>query len=120
MINTTFSGNMAASEGGAFNLAGTFRLVNCSFMDNISDEGIGPVIANIGYVSGISNCSILGNAFSCERGEFLGYELMSWKLKYSYCSRSLRLLPVDMIKQEFSRRLQNTLDRVIRLKTLCL
>ena len=82
VINTTFSGNTAASEGGALNLAGTFRLVNCSFMDNISDEGLGPVIANIGYyVSGISNCSILGNPFSCERGEFLGYELVSWKLK---------------------------------------
>ena len=46
VINTTFSGN-TASEGGALNLAGTSSLVNCSFVENISDEGRGPVVANI-------------------------------------------------------------------------
>ena len=79
-INTTFSGNMA-SEGGALSLAGTTGLVNCSFVENISDEGQGPVVANIGYMSGISNCSFHSNAFSCQRGEFLGYHLVSWILK---------------------------------------
>ena len=38
LINTTFSGN-TASEGGALSLAGTTGLVNCSFVEKISDEG---------------------------------------------------------------------------------
>ena len=80
VINTTFRGN-TASEGGALSLAGTIRLVNCSFVENISDEGRGPVIANIGYMSGISNCSFHSNTFSCQRGEFLGYHLVSLILK---------------------------------------
>ena len=80
LINTTFSGN-TASEGGALSLAGTTGLVNCSFVENISDEGRGPAVASIGYMSGISNCSFHSNAFSCQRGEFLGYSLVSWTLK---------------------------------------
>ena len=80
VINTTFRGNTAL-EGGALNIAGTIRLLNCSFVENISDKGRGPAISNIGYVSGISSCSFLGNAFSCERSEFLVYILVSWKLK---------------------------------------
>ena len=80
VINTTFSGN-TASEGGALSLAGTTGLVNCSFVENISDEGRGPAVASIGYMSGISNCSFHSNAFSCQRGEFLGYHLVSWILK---------------------------------------
>ena len=78
--NTLFHGNVAA-EGGALNLAGTSRLLNCSFVENISDEGRGPVVANIGYVNGISNCSFLGNVFSCDPGEFLGYNVVSLKLQ---------------------------------------
>ena len=80
LINTTFSGN-TASEGGDLSLAGTTGLVNCSFVENISDEGRGPAVASIGYMSGISNCSFHSNAFSCQRGEFLGYHLVSWTLK---------------------------------------
>ena len=80
VINTTFSGN-TASEGGAMSLAGTTGLVNCSFVENISDEGRGSVVANMGYMSGISNCSFHSNAFSCQRGEFLGYHLVSWVLE---------------------------------------
>ena len=80
LINTTFSGN-TASEGGALSLAGTTGLVNCSFVENISDEGRGSAVANIGYMSGIFNCSFHSNAFSCQRGEFLGYHLVSWILK---------------------------------------
>ena len=80
VINTLFDGNMAA-EGGALSLAGTSSLLNCSFVENVADEGQGPAVANIGYVSGISNCSFLGNAFSCERGEFLGYNTVSSSLK---------------------------------------
>ena len=80
VINTTFGGN-TASEGGTLSLAGTTGLVNCSFVENISDEGRGPVVTNIGYMSGISNCSFHSNTFSCQRGEFLGYHLVSWILK---------------------------------------
>ena len=80
VINTTFRGN-TATDGGALNLAGTSSLVNCSFVENISDEGRGPVVANIGYMSGISNCSFHSNTFSCQRGDFLGYHLVSWILK---------------------------------------
>ena len=80
VINTTFSGNIA-SEGGALNLAGTSSFVNCSFVENMSDEGRGPVVANIGYMNGISNCSFYSNTFSCQQGKFLGYHLVSWILK---------------------------------------
>ena len=80
VINTTFSGNTAL-EGGALSLAGTTGLVNCSFVENISDEGRGLAVASIGYMSGISNCSFHSNAFSCQRDEFLGYHLVSWILK---------------------------------------
>ena len=72
MINTTFVGNVAA-EGGALNLAGTTLLVNCSFEENVSDEEEGSVISNIGYISGISNCSFLRNAYSFEPNTFLDY-----------------------------------------------
>ena len=80
VIGTTFNGN-TASEGGALNLAGTSTLQNCSFVENVSDEGRGPVIANIGYVSSISNCFFLENAFSCEEGEFLGFNSVSLHCK---------------------------------------
>ena len=69
---TAFDGN-TASEGGALNLAGTSSLENYSFVENTSDEGRGPVIANIGHVSSISNCFFLESAFSYEEGEFLGF-----------------------------------------------
>ena len=80
VINTTFVGNTAA-EGGALNLAGTALLVNCSFEENLSDEGGGPVISNIGYISGISNCSFLRNAYSCEPNTFLDYNSVSLSLR---------------------------------------
>ena len=80
MINTTFVGNTAA-EDGALNLARTALLVNCSFEENLSDEGGGPVISNIGYISGISNCSLLRNAYSCEPNTFLDYNSVSLGLR---------------------------------------
>ena len=76
MIGTAFNRNMA-SEDGALNIAGTSTLENCSFVEDISDEGRGPVIANICYVSSISNYFFLENAFSCEQGEFLGFNSVS-------------------------------------------
>ena len=79
VIGTAFNGN-TASEGGALNLAGTGTSENYSFVENISDEGRGPVIANIGYVSSLSNCFFLENAFSCEEGEFLGFNSVSFTL----------------------------------------
>ena len=83
VISTAFNTNLA-SEGGALNFAGTSTLENCSFVENISDGGRGPVIANIGYVSSILNCFFVENAFSCEQGEFLGFNSVSFTLYFKH------------------------------------
>ena len=76
VVNTVFVRNMAA-EGGSLNFAGSALLDNCSFEENMSDEGGGPVVSNIGYISGISNSSFFGNAYSCEPNSFLYYMSVS-------------------------------------------
>ena len=81
VVNTVFVRNMAA-EGGSLNLAGTAFLENCTFEENMSDEGGGLVISSIGYISGISNCSFIDNAYSCEPNSFLDYMSVSqWVLE---------------------------------------
>ena len=72
IIDTTFVGN-TARVGGALFLAGTSSFVNCSFVDNVADEGAGPSISNIGYVQTMVNSSFFGNDFSCAPGAYRAY-----------------------------------------------
>ena len=81
VVNTVFVRNIAA-EGGSLNLAGTALIENCTFEENVSDEGGGPVVSNIGYISGIFNSSFFGNAYSCKTNNFLDYMSVSqWLLE---------------------------------------
>lgn len=70
---STFVGNMARA-GGALYLAGTSSIVNCSFINNVADEGSGPVISNIGYVSSLTNITFAGNDYNCEQGTYRAYD----------------------------------------------
>eukprot|EP00903_Cladosiphon_okamuranus_P021507 g19772.t1 len=73
IFNSVFEGNKAGA-GGALRLAGTTSVENCSFVDNISDDGEGGGISNIGSISRMTNISFSGNTFYCQPDMFLGYE----------------------------------------------
>ncbi|CAN0137715.1 unnamed protein product, partial [Ectocarpus fasciculatus] len=70
--DTVFSGNQAVT-GGALRLAGRASLENCSFVENVSDEGEGAAVSNVGVISEISNTSFSGNVFNCAPDTFLNY-----------------------------------------------
>eukprot|EP00903_Cladosiphon_okamuranus_P006392 g6257.t1 len=72
IVNSVFQGNQAGG-GGALRLAGTATLDNCTFVDNISEDGEGAAVSNIGSISKLTNSSFSGNAFSCQPGMFLNY-----------------------------------------------
>lgn len=70
--DTEFTGN-SATYGGALRLGGTASLHNCSFTDNTSNDGVGPAVYNIGFMSGISDNNFEDNVFNCEEGTFLDF-----------------------------------------------
>ena len=72
ITETTFVGN-TARVGGALFLAGTSNFLNCSFVDNVADEGAGPTISNIGYVESMRGSSFFGNDFNCAPGTYRAY-----------------------------------------------
>lgn len=64
-----------AGTGGALRIAGNVEsLINCSFVDNVSNEGGGPAISSIGYIQEISNITFEHNVFDCVPETFLDYE----------------------------------------------
>ena len=65
-------------------LAGKAGVDNCSFVDNRSDEGDGPAIANVGVISVIKGSSFTGNVFFCEPGKYLDFTEVS-KCFWSQC-----------------------------------
>ena len=69
-VNSVFEGNTAGT-GGALRLAGTASIGNCSFVDNVSDDGGGTAVSNIGSVRYMENVSFSGNVFYCDPGMFL-------------------------------------------------
>ena len=71
-LDCVFEDNKAGT-GGALRLAGTSYMENCSFVDNISDQGGGAAVSNIGSISEMENNSFSGNVFNCEPGMFLSY-----------------------------------------------
>ena len=74
--STTFVGNKAR-VGGALRLAGKASVVNCSFIENISDLGGGPAVSNVGYISNVSNSYFRGNVFDCEAEMILDFKVSS-------------------------------------------
>ena len=73
IISTSFIGNTARA-GGALFLAGTTNFFNCSFFDNVAEEGNGPAISNIGYVESMKNSTFVGNAYNCAAGTFRAFD----------------------------------------------
>ncbi|CAM9147480.1 unnamed protein product, partial [Ectocarpus fasciculatus] len=72
-VKSVFEGNTAGT-GGALRLAGTAEVNNCSFVENVSDDGGGAAVSNIGFVSRASNLSFSRNLFGCQEGMFLELE----------------------------------------------
>lgn len=65
-----FEGN-SAGIGGALRLAGTVSVMNSSFVDNVSSEGGGAAVSNIGNLWEVSTSSFIGNTISCPSGKYL-------------------------------------------------
>ena len=73
---TTFVDNKAR-VGGALRLAGKASVVNCSFIENVSDLGGGPAVSNVGYIYNVSISYFRGNVFDCEAEMFLDFKVSS-------------------------------------------
>lgn len=73
-IGSLFEGNQAGA-GGALRLAGTASVDKCSFVENISGDGGGAAVSNIGFISNMANVSFSGNAFDCQPGTFLDFKV---------------------------------------------
>lgn len=72
IVDSVFMDN-TAGVGGALRLAGTASINTCSFVDNVSDEGGGAAVSNIGPLLTITNSSFVDNLFNCRQGTFLGF-----------------------------------------------
>ncbi len=75
-LNSLFQGN-AARVGGALRLAGSAIVRNCSFVENLSDDGEGSALSNIGVISRVEGISFHRNIFGCPRDTFLNFSLVS-------------------------------------------
>ena len=73
-VRSVFEGNKAGT-GGALRLAGAASVENCSFVDNVSDDGEGAAVSNIGFISGMTDVFFSGNAFDCAPGTFLDFNV---------------------------------------------
>ena len=71
-VRTVFYGN-SGGTGGALRLAGTTSIDDCHFVENISDEGEGTAISNIGVVNIRGNNTFSGNTYNCENSMYLDY-----------------------------------------------
>ncbi|CAM9207691.1 unnamed protein product [Laminaria digitata] len=71
-VSSVFENNQAGT-GGALRLSGTASLDSCSFVENVSDDGGGAAVSNIGYVSKMENIIFRGNVFACDPGMFLDF-----------------------------------------------
>lgn len=73
-IRTLFQRNQAGT-GGALRLAGAASVDNCSFVENVSDDGEGAAVSNIGFISGMADVFFSGNAFDCQEDTFLEFNV---------------------------------------------
>lgn len=79
-VDCLFKNNQAGT-GGALRLAGTATLENCSFVENVSEDGGGAAVSNIGSISKMDNISYRGNVFSCDSGMFLDFNAVGFLSK---------------------------------------
>ena len=70
--NTFFERNVA-KMGGALRLAGKVSIDNCSFTDNVSEDGRGPAVSNVGFISNVRTINFRHNVFNCEPHAFLDF-----------------------------------------------
>lgn len=70
--NSTFVGNIA-NTGGALRLFGTAELFNSTFSENMSGEGAGSAISNVGIISEMIGLGFSANRFTCDAAEFVGF-----------------------------------------------
>ena len=85
IANSVFRGNMAR-VGGALRLAGTADLHNCSFVENVSADGEGAAVSNIGVISRMEGLSFSGNVFECPQNTFLNFtEVSTYKQGPAHC-----------------------------------
>lgn len=75
-VGSVFRGN-AAGTGGALRLAGTASLDDCSFVENVSDDGGGAAVSNIGSLLKMEANSFSGNVFACQPGMYLDFNTVS-------------------------------------------
>ena len=78
-VGSVFQGNMAGTSGGALRLAGTASVDNCSFVENVSSDGDGSAVSNIGVISKMENASFRDNIFACPTGMFLDFNAVCSK-----------------------------------------
>ena len=69
----TFFGGNEAAIGGALRLTGFTSLDNIDFVENISEDGEGAAISNIGIMSTFSNISFVVSSYTCNPGSYLAY-----------------------------------------------
>ncbi len=75
-VSSVFEGNKAGT-GGALRLGGAAHMYNCSFVENVSGDGGGAAVSNIGVISSMENISFSGNMYDCQEGTFLDYKEVS-------------------------------------------
>lgn len=80
-IRSFFDGNKAGT-GGALRLAGMASVDNCSFVENVSGDGGGAAVSNIGFISTMAEVFFSGNAFDCQPGMFLDFNVSCDVLEY--------------------------------------
>ena len=77
LFNRTIFVDNKARVGGSLRLAGKASVVNCSFIENVSDLGGGSAVSNVGYISNVSNSYFRANVFDCEAEMFLDFKVSS-------------------------------------------
>lgn len=75
-VGSSFVGN-SARFGGALRIVGTASLSNCTFVENASNDGKGPAISNVGYISSQNNSYFRDNIPQCDPGTFLDFNTVS-------------------------------------------
>ena len=74
IIESNFKNN-TAKVGGALRLSGTASsIINSKFVENVSGEESGSAILNLGFIDNMENNAFSNNIFSCETGEYIGYD----------------------------------------------
>lgn len=71
VMRSSFVGNTAGSGGALKFSSQRARVSDCSFIENSSDEQMGPAISNEGISLEVIECTFEGNFFKCPPGEFV-------------------------------------------------